>query len=55
MTTKLMLLQQVEMASSLKRSGEFYVIVAGITLVLVLFLVWLFRMDKRISKMEKKP
>jgi uncharacterized integral membrane protein len=44
---------QVEMADGLRASGMIYVVVAVIAVIILGMLIFLFGMDKRISKIEK--
>jgi CcmD family protein len=45
---------QVEMADGLRASGMIYVVVAVMTVIFAGLLVYLFSLDSRLSKVEKK-
>jgi hypothetical protein len=45
--------QRVEMADKLRAEGKIYVVVAIILVILSGFIIYLFSMDRRLSKMEK--
>jgi hypothetical protein len=45
--------QDVEMADGLRSNGKIYVIVTIIMIVLVGLIVYLFSMDRKLSKMEE--
>ncbi len=45
--------QGVEMADQLRGSGNIYVVVATIAIVFVGIAIYLFAIDKRLSKLEK--
>lgn len=44
----------VEMADVLRSNGKIYVVVICIVIILVGLLIYLFSMDKRLKKIEKK-
>jgi len=44
----------VEMADALRSNGKIYVVVICIVIILVGLLIYLFSMDKRLKKIEKK-
>lgn len=44
----------VEMAGVMRSEGKIYVVVVCIVLILLGLLVYLFSMDKRLKKLEKK-
>ncbi|NRF40971.1 CcmD family protein [Pedobacter foliorum] len=44
----------VEMADALRSNGKIYVVVICIVLILVGLLIYLFSLDKRLKKIEKK-
>ncbi len=44
----------VEMADALRSSGKIYVVVAVISVIFIGIITYLFSMDKRIKKIEKK-
>lgn len=46
--------QDVEMADQMRSDGKIWVVVAVIAVVLVGILVYLFLLDKKISKLEKE-
>jgi hypothetical protein len=46
--------QQVDMADTFRAEGKIYVVVAIILIVLGGFFLYLFRLDKKITKVEKK-
>jgi len=45
--------QEVEMADSFRSEGKIYVVVTIIMIVLTGLIVYLFMMDKKLSRMEK--
>jgi CcmD family protein len=45
--------QQVEMATGLRSSGKIYVVVLALTMVFIGVSLYLFSLDRRISKIEK--
>ncbi|WP_028298913.1 CcmD family protein [Olivibacter sitiensis] len=45
---------QVEMADFLRSSGKIYVVVSVISLILVGFIVYLFTIDRKVSRLEKQ-
>ncbi len=47
------LLQEVAMADGLRQDGKFWVVVAVVTTVTIGILVYLFLLDRRVSKLEK--
>ena len=46
--------QQVEMADQLRSDGKIYVVVAVISIILLGILLYLIRLDTKISKLEKE-
>ena len=46
--------QNVEMADTFRSEGKIYVVVAIILVILAGFILYLFRIDRRLSKMEKR-
>lgn len=46
--------QEVEMATDLRSSGKIYVVVIVITVIFLGLLIYLFSIDKRLKKLEKK-
>lgn len=44
----------VEMADILRQDGKIYTVVAGVLVILTAMIILLIRVDKRISKIEKK-
>lgn len=44
----------VEMATGLRSSGKIYVVVATIAIIFVGLAIYLIRIDKRLSKLEKE-
>lgn len=46
--------QQIEMADTMRSEGKIYVVVAVLLLILAGFLFYLFLMDRKISRLEKK-
>jgi len=44
----------VEMADALRSNGKIYVVVICIVIILVGLLIYLFSLDKRLKKIEKK-
>lgn len=45
---------EVEMADTMRSSGKIYVVVAILVLILVGLFVYVFLMDRKISKLEEK-
>jgi bacteriorhodopsin len=45
---------EVEMADELRSSGKIYVVVAVMTLIFTVFIVYLFIIDKRLKKVENQ-
>jgi hypothetical protein len=45
---------EVEMADILRQDGKIYTVVAGLVVILTAMIILLIRVDRRISKMEKK-
>ena len=45
--------QQVEMADAMKDNGKIYVVIAVMLTILAGLVLYLVRLDKRISKLEK--
>lgn len=43
----------IEMADTMRRNGKIYVVVAVVLLILVGIFLYLFRLDKKISNLEK--
>ena len=48
------LAQDVEMADALRQSGKIYVVVAVIAVIFAGLAIYLFTLDKKISKIEKQ-
>ena len=46
--------QDVEMADTMRSNGKIYVVVAVLTTVFLRLAAYLFLLDRRISKLEKK-
>jgi CcmD family protein len=46
--------QQVEMADVMRSSGKIYVVIATIAIVFVGLAIYLFRIDRRLKKIEKE-
>ena len=46
--------QEVEMATGLRGSGKIYVVVLVISVIFIGLFVYLFSIDKRLKKLEKK-
>lgn len=46
--------QDVEMADALRQSGKIYVVVAVIAVIFAGLAIYLFSLDKKISKIEKR-
>ena len=46
--------QEVEMADTMRANGKIYVVVGIIIIILVGLIVYLFTIDKKISKLEKE-
>jgi len=45
---------QVEMADFLRSSGKIYVVVAVVCVIFIGFITYLFTIDRKISRLEKK-
>jgi Ca2+/Na+ antiporter len=45
---------QIEMADSMRSNGKIYVVVICIVIILAGLLIYLFSLDKRLKKIEKK-
>jgi CcmD family protein len=46
--------QQVEMADAMRSSGKIYVVIATITIIFIGLAIYLFSIDRRLKKIEKK-
>ncbi len=46
--------QEVEMADTMRANGKIYVVVGIIVIILVGLIIYLFSMDRKISKLEKE-
>lgn len=46
--------QEAEMATGMRSNGKIYVVVAVLSIILVGLFIYLFTLDRRISKMEKE-
>lgn len=46
--------QAVEMADTLRSSGKIYIVVGVIAIIFIGIVVYLFTLDRRISKIEEK-
>lgn len=46
--------QEVEMASGLRSSGKIYVVVIVIAVIFIGLIVYLFSIDRRVKKLEKR-
>lgn len=46
--------QDIEMATGLRSSGKIYVVVLVIAVIFIGMIIYLFSIDKRVSKLEKK-
>jgi hypothetical protein len=47
--------RNVEMADTFRSNGKIYVVVAVILTILAGIVIYLIRLDRKISKLEKKP
>lgn len=45
--------EQVEMADALRSNGKIYVVVAVVVVILLGLFIYLFRLDRKISRLEK--
>lgn len=45
---------EVEMADTLRSSGKIYVVVAVLLIILIGLIIFLIRIDRKVSKLEKK-
>ena len=46
--------QDTEMADAMKRNGRIYVVVAVVVTILIGLLLYVFRLDRKISRLEKE-
>jgi CcmD family protein len=46
--------EAIEMADALRASGKIYVVVLVVTVILTGLIVYLIRLDKKVSKLEKE-
>ena len=46
--------EQIEMADALRSNGKIYVVVICIVIILIGLLAYLFALDKRLKRLEKK-
>jgi len=46
--------QEVEMADKFRQDGKIYVVIAVVAVILMGIFVYLFRLDSKISKLEKQ-
>lgn len=46
--------QPIEMATGMRSSGKIYVVVAVLSMVLIGLIIYLFTLDRKISKLEKE-
>ena len=46
--------EQIEMADTMRSNGKIYVVVICIVIILAGLLIYLFSLDKRLKKIEKK-
>ncbi len=46
--------QEIEMADTMRANGKIYVVVAVVTVVLIGIFLYLIKMDKKISSIEKE-
>ncbi|RZK78985.1 MAG: CcmD family protein [Pedobacter sp.] len=53
-TVQLFAQESVEMADTMRSNGKIYVVVACVVIILLGLLVYLFSLDKRLKKIEKK-
>ena len=44
---------KIEMADTMRSNGKIYVVVAVVLTILVMLIIYLFRIDRKISKLEK--
>jgi len=45
---------QVEMADAMRKSGKIYVVIATIVIIFIGLAIYLFSIDRRLKKIEKK-
>ncbi len=53
-TVQLFAREGVEMAEVMRSNGKIYVVVACVAIILLGLLIYLFSLDKRLKKIEKK-
>ena len=53
-TVQLFAREVVEMAEVMRSNGKIYVVVACVAIILLGLLIYLFSLDKRLKKIEKK-
>lgn len=51
---KIKILQITEMADQLRADGKIYVVVVGLSIILLGVMAYLFSLDRKISKIEKE-
>lgn len=51
---KIQILQITEMADQLRADGKIYVVVVGLSIILLGVMTYLFTIDRKISKVEKE-
>jgi hypothetical protein len=49
-----LLFQGAQMADVMRSEGKIYVVVVGLLIIMVGFLTYLYRLDRKISKIEKE-
>ena len=47
--------EPVEMADAMRANGKIYVVVTVVVIILIGLFLYLFRLDRKISKLEKAP
>lgn len=52
--THVCIAQEIEMADELRSSGKIYVVVGVISIIFIGLAIYLFRIDRKISKIEKE-
>ncbi len=50
----IMLLQEVEMADALRTDGKIYVVVVIFLVILIALFLYLYRLEKKIDRLEKR-
>ena len=46
--------EEVQMADALRQSGKIYVVVAAVTIIVLGLLLYIFALDRKVSRLEKQ-